>query len=76
MYWNTFENYDINNLDKNTLQAIQGLSMQDIYETIANDFYNNIYKIKWIIYDLIAIIKGEGQQVPMIIALSNILNLK
>ena len=73
--WNTFENYDINNLDKNTLQAIQGLSMQDIYETIANDFYNNIYKIKWIIYDLIAIIKGEGQQVPMIIALSNILNL-
>lgn len=72
--WNVYENYDISKM--NNSEMLTGLSMHDIYETISNELYNNILGIKWIIYDLLASVNGYAYQVPIIIALSYVIDLK
>lgn len=51
---------------------MKGLSMHDIYDTIGNEFYYNILKVKWTIYDLIL---ETNEQIPMLIGCSYLFNL-
>lgn len=59
-------------LDDNTANLLKGLSIHDIYETIANEFYYNILGIKWIIYDIQT---AYREYLPMIIVLSYLINI-
>jgi hypothetical protein len=63
--WNPLNIYEYNN------ELLGGLSVDIIYETITNDFFESIKNIKWLIYD----INNNNGYSPLILILSNILNL-
>ena len=61
-------NFDLNNF-KNYFKH---LTMDDIYDTITNEFYFNVKKVKWLIYDI-----ADTQEIklyPLIIIMYNLLD--
>src|SRR5690606_37442204 len=61
-YWNPINEHEIN--EKNVNKLI-GLPMDDIYDTIYNELFLNIYKIKWIIYDVVPSYPILSEPIPM-----------
>jgi len=80
LYQNTIALYYSNNLrhynflnpdfkiDNNLITNLQVLGINDIYETITNEFYYSVKNIKWLIYDVII----KNRPVPLIVALDEI----
>jgi len=62
-------NLNVKNSDEqvyeNAMLAINGLSIEDIYNTLSNDLYHDIKFIKWLIYD----IPANNILLPLIITL-------
>jgi hypothetical protein len=54
-------------LTENVANKLSGLCMDDIYDTIFNELYLNIKKIKWIIYDVVPSYPTT-EPIPMLIA--------
>ncbi|AYV81651.1 MAG: HrpA-like RNA helicase, partial [Harvfovirus sp.] len=57
------------------LSGLTGLPLDDIYDTISNDFYQNIKNFKWIIYDTSIMYPRWELPIPMLITLNYILEL-
>ena len=64
-----FDFYDNNNLIKN-LQKLTSLTIADIYETVTNEFYYQIKKVKWLIYDIK--VENKDNPLPIILILNQI----
>jgi len=64
-----FDFYDNNNLIKN-LQKLTSLTIADIYETVTNEFYYQIKKVKWLIYDIK--VENRNRPLPIILILNQI----
>jgi len=62
---------DLNNPNV-LIKKTKGITINMIYDTISIYFYENIKNIKWIIYDIVYVSEIK----PLILLLSNIINLK
>jgi hypothetical protein len=66
--WNSVTDWK---LDEFTLQnKLKGLYVGDIYNTISNDFFNQIKNVKWMIYD----INTADRTFPLIVIFANMFN--
>lgn len=70
--WNSSTEYELNN---NNIKKLSGLSMDDVYDTIFNELFMNIYNIKWILYDVILSYPFTTQPIPMLIVCNYIFDL-
>jgi hypothetical protein len=70
----TLIDYDFLNkdfkIDENLINNLTCLSVGDIYETVTNEFYYQIKKVKWLIYDIY--MENIGGPVPLVILLNQI----
>ena len=65
-----FDFYDNLQLNNNFIKNLQSLSIADIYETITNEFYYQIKKVKWLIYDVM--VENKNRPLPLILLLNQI----
>jgi hypothetical protein len=65
-----FDFYDSFNINNNFIKNLQSLSIADIYETITNEFYYQIKKVKWLIYDVM--VDNLNKPLPLILILNQI----
>jgi len=64
-----FLNKDLE-IDENLVKNLTSLSIADIYETITNEFYYQIKKVKWLIYDITIYVNNKPRPVPLILLLN------
>jgi hypothetical protein len=61
---------DLLEMDDNQLRnELTHLQLDDIYDTISNEFYNAIKSVKWLIYDIII---NTKEIIPLLVILCNI----
>lgn len=58
-----------------TIEKLRGLPINDIYDTISNELYINIKRVKWVIFDVIPSYPETRQPIPMLIACSYLFDL-
>lgn len=80
LYIKTREIYEKGQLEywdpiKSNNDKINGLCVDDIYDTIHNELFLKIYKIKWLIYDVMPLYPHITQPLPMLIACSYIFDM-
>jgi hypothetical protein len=66
--WNIYETPTIN--DKN-LNLLKGLTIEEMYDTISLQFFENIFDVKWLIYDIISY---DGMY-PLLLVINNLFKL-
>lgn len=62
-------------LNEQIVEKLSGLCMDDIYDSIYNELFLNIFKIKWIIYDVIPLNLNILEPVPMLIVCNYLFDL-
>ncbi len=67
---NNFKTDTIN--DKTTKDYFSSLTMDDIYDTVTNEFYYNIKKYKWLIFDIVS---EENVSYPILYFICRLFNL-
>jgi hypothetical protein len=65
-----YDNSDNNEVNDNLIRNLQSLTIADIYETVTNEFYYQIKKVKWLIYDIK--VENRNGPIPIILILNQI----
>ena len=69
-FYDNSDNNEISDDFIKTLENLQSLTIADIYETVANEFYYQIKKVKWLIYDVN--VENKNRPLPIILILNQI----
>lgn len=80
LYINTKKLYDNKkigyNINFNKIEESNNLNINEIYDTLANDFYFNIKSVRWIMYDVRCNSSNDNFILyPLIIILNSLINL-
>lgn len=74
--WDSYEDASFNNIDEDSLYQniglkCSGLDLNDIYNTISFDLYDEIVPVKWLLYD----VPSSNKIYPMVVILRLFFNL-